>query len=92
MKTELHELRLPNRIVHCPVELRARRIVLRPRFGDYDADVFDERDPVFRWLTTIVEQYRDDPRPLYFDYAPASSGTVRHPSEATASDEAVEED
>ena len=47
---------------------------------------------MFRWLTTIVEQYRHDPRPLYFDYAPASSGTVRHPSQATASDEVVEED
>ena len=92
MKTNLHQLQLPDSRVVCLVELDPDRIVLRPRFGDYDADVFGEGDPVFRWLCTIVEQYRDDPRPLYFDYAPVSSGTVRHPSEATASDEVVEED
>jgi hypothetical protein len=25
---------------------------------------------VFKWLTMVVDQYRDDPRPLYFDYTP----------------------
>ena len=77
MKTELHELRLPNRTVRCPVELRARRIVLRPRFGDYDGAVFGEGDPVFEWLTTIVEQYRHDPRPLYFDFNPSEQNPTQ---------------
>jgi hypothetical protein len=81
MKTNLHHLQLPDDHVVCLVELHPDRIVLRPRFGNYDADVFGEGDPVFQWLTIIVEQYHHDPRPLYFDYAPPTgSGTAHNPT------------